>query len=112
MKEQKNALEQMIDAYKQIAEAKNLPKETSLGLYAMLAEQLPEKHRSGLYAGLSIGYAKLADELEGQAKEQATALSQLYMTIAAHQYQNIIQAKQKYAAPAKILDYKTAEKAA
>ncbi|MBW3004903.1 hypothetical protein KY310_03650 [Candidatus Woesearchaeota archaeon] len=110
--EKENALEKMLDAYQKVAKSEDLPAEVSLALYAMLAEQLPEDQRSGLYAGLSLGYAKLAGELSGDAKDNAMAISQMYMAVAASQYQSIIQAKQKYAAPAKIDNYKAAEEAA
>ncbi|MBW2986563.1 hypothetical protein KY333_04300 [Candidatus Woesearchaeota archaeon] len=93
--EQKNYLEKMLDAYQQIAKDEDLPKEVSLALYGMLAEQLPENQRGGMYAGLSVGYAKLAEELKGDAKDNAMAISQMYMNATKNQYQDIIDAKKK-----------------
>ena len=112
--EKDNALEKVLDAYKQVATSEEIPKEVSLALYAILADKigLTEEQKSPLYAGLAVGYAKLAGELDGEAKDTAMAAAQMYMAIAANQYQNIIQAKQKYAAPAQIPNYEAAEKAA
>jgi hypothetical protein len=112
--EKENALEKMLDTYQQIAESKELPKEIGLAMYAILADKmgLTEEQKSPIYAGLAVGYAKLAEELSGEAKETAMAASQMYMAVAASQYQSIIQSKQKYASPEQVLDYKTAQKAA
>ncbi|MBW3002440.1 hypothetical protein KY338_04760 [Candidatus Woesearchaeota archaeon] len=106
--EQENALEKMLDAYQKIATTEELPAEVSLALYGMLAEQLPEDQRSGLYAGLAVGYAKLAEELSGEAKETAMGAAQMYMAVAASQYESIVQSKQKYASPEQVLNYKAA----
>jgi hypothetical protein len=94
--EQKNHLEKMLDAYQQVAKNEDLPKEVSLALYGMLTEQLPENQKGGMYAGLSVGYAKFAEELDGAAKENAMAISQMYMIAAENQYQQIIDAKKKF----------------
>ncbi|MBD3304362.1 hypothetical protein GF343_04395 [Candidatus Woesearchaeota archaeon] len=112
--EKENALEKVIDAYQKIAESEEIPAEVGLAMYAILADKmgLTEEQKSPLYAGLAVGYAKLAEELSGDAKETAAAVSQMYMAIATNQYQSIIQAKQEYASPEQVLDYKTAEKAA
>lgn len=112
--EQENALEKVIDAYQKIAESEEMPKEIGLAMYAILADKmgLSEEQKSPLYAGLAVGYAKLAEELNGDAKETAMAASQMYMAIAAKQYQSIIQAKQEYASPEQVLNYKTAKNAA
>ena len=96
--EKDNALEKMLDAYKQIATSEEIPKEVSLALYGILADKmgLTEEQKSPLYAGLAVGYARLAGELDGDAKETAMAAAQMYMAVAASQYQSIIEAKQRY----------------
>jgi hypothetical protein len=91
-----DGLEKIMKAYTKISQNKDIPKEVGLAMYGMLAEQLPEEQKKGMYAALSIGYAKLAEELDGDAKDTAMAASQMYMAQALDQYQSIIQAKQQY----------------
>ena len=89
-------LEKIMDAYTKISKNKDIPKEVGLAMYGILAEQLPEEQKKGMYAALSIEYAKLAEELDGDAKDTAMTASQMYMEQAMSQYQGIIQAKQTY----------------